>query len=89
MHAQIRRNDINLDEMASWVKQGVLHPFVCRADSCNRREIVFSKLSGLVKHVQAEECAWEVGMLGLERLKGEFDRAWTRKDSVAGGIVGV
>ncbi|PVH95693.1 hypothetical protein DM02DRAFT_659914 [Periconia macrospinosa] len=73
VHAQIRRNEIHLDTMVSWLQEGVLHPFVCRADSCGR--VTFGKLSDLVAHVREDNCGWDVDMLKLEGLKLEFDRA--------------
>ncbi|CAI6332589.1 unnamed protein product [Periconia digitata] len=72
MHAQIRREEINLDTMANWMDEGILQPFVCRADSCGRAS--FSKLSDLVAHVQEDGCEWDVDKLRLDALKTELLR---------------
>ncbi|KAF1955901.1 hypothetical protein CC80DRAFT_81882 [Byssothecium circinans] len=86
IHAQIRRNELNFDleQMTSWVKQGILHPFICRAESCEHK--TFSKLSELVEHFEGRECAWGVERLRLDKLRVEFERVWERRDSVAGSV---
>lgn len=71
VHAQIRRQEISLDTMASWMREGVLLPFICRAEGCNR--VAFSKLSELFEHVQGDGCEWDEERLRLDALKTEFE----------------
>ncbi|KAJ4301683.1 hypothetical protein N0V90_003776 [Kalmusia sp. IMI 367209] len=78
MHVQIRTDRVDLDETASWVKDGLLHPFLCRAPRCGK---VFGHFSSLVLHVESQACGWDVETLRFDLLKEEFGRVCARRDS--------
>ena len=71
MHVQIRSSRVDLGETASWVKEGLLHPFICRAPVCGK---TFGHLSSLVLHVESHACEWDVETLRFDLLKEEFGR---------------
>jgi hypothetical protein len=68
IHAQIRQGRLEMKEMMGWMKDGVLNPYMCRAEGCNKN---FSRFSSLVFHVESGECEWDVTTLGLDRLEKE------------------
>jgi len=76
IHAQIRRNEVNLKETASWISQGVLYPFICRAPGCGK---TFGRLSSLVLHVESHACSWDLDTLRLGLLREEFERKCAEK----------
>ncbi|KAF2645317.1 hypothetical protein P280DRAFT_441671 [Massarina eburnea CBS 473.64] len=89
LHAQIRRNEVNFDIglVATWAAKGIISPFICRAKSCKDKENLFSRFSGLARHVESEECEWNLEEhLKLKQLKEQFDVARSRADSVAGSV---
>lgn len=79
IHAQIRRNTVDLEEMVKWMNQSMLNPFICRAEGCGK---MFPHCSSLVLHVESQACDWDVERLKLDLFKGEFERMCARRDSV-------
>lgn len=71
MHVQIRQNRVDLAETANWVRDGLLHPFVCRARGCGK---TFGHFSSLVLHVESDACQWGLEDLRLDLLVEEFAR---------------
>jgi hypothetical protein len=79
IHVQIRSNRVDVKETVSWMDQGLLHPFICRASGCGK---TFSHFSSLVLHVESQECEWDIERLRLDLVQAEFSRMCARKDSV-------
>lgn len=80
IHVQIRSHRVDLKEMVSWMKEGLLQPFVCRAPGCGK---AFRHFSSLVLHVESQACAWDIETLRFDLLQAEFSRMCARRDSVA------
>lgn len=78
LHAQIRRNEIDLKETTSWMEQGFLRPFTCRKKIC---ESSFARFSELVAHVESGNCVWGIEKLRLDMLGVELAALVRRKDS--------
>ena len=78
IHVQIRSNRVDVKEMVSWMKDGTLQPFICRASRCEK---TFSHFSSLVLHVESQACGWDVEVLRLDLLQAEFERMFSRRDS--------
>ncbi|KAL1597776.1 hypothetical protein SLS60_008263 [Paraconiothyrium brasiliense] len=79
IHVQIRSNRVDLEETVSWMKEGLLRPFICRAPGCGK---TFSHFSSLVLHVESQACEWDIDRLRLDLIQAEFDRMCARRDSV-------
>jgi hypothetical protein len=70
IHAQIRRNDkLDLNELTSWMEEGDMQIFVCRAKGCRQTSSLFS---ALVAHVEEGTCEWTVEKLKLDWLKRDL-----------------
>ncbi|KAH7356074.1 hypothetical protein BKA66DRAFT_428914 [Pyrenochaeta sp. MPI-SDFR-AT-0127] len=68
IHAQVRTNRIKLEELQQWMDEGLLHPFICRAEGCG---MTFGHLSSLVLHCESKACSWDVARLNLAGLEME------------------
>lgn len=79
IHVQIRSNRVNVEETVSWMKDGLLQPFICRASRCGK---TFSSFSSLVQHVESQACEWDVERLRLDLVQAEFSRMCRRRDSL-------
>ena len=73
IHAQIRQGRLDMKEMVGWMKDGILNPYMCRAEGCSK---TFSRFSSLVFHVESGECRWGVERLGLGMLEKEVIAGW-------------
>ena len=69
IHAQIRTGRIAINEVQAWMDDGLLHPFICRADGCPK---TFGHLSSLVLHVESQACGWDIERLNICGLEKEF-----------------
>ncbi|KAK7188210.1 hypothetical protein DPSP01_001755 [Paraphaeosphaeria sporulosa] len=78
IHVQIRSNRVDIGETVSWMKEGLLQPFICRSSGCGK---TFNNFSSLVAHVENQECEWDVEKLRLDLVQAEFRRMCARKDS--------
>lgn len=78
IHAQIRTNRIDLNEVLLWMNKGVLNPFICRDEGCSR---TFGHLSSLIVHCETEECNWDVARLNLPGLQEQLQQLLARRDS--------
>ena len=78
LHAQIRRNEIDLRETTNWMEQGFLRPFACRDENCN---VSFARFSEFVGHVEGGKCRWGIERLRLDMLSVEMAAMLKRKDS--------
>lgn len=62
-----------LKELTSWMKEGAVRPYLCRAEGCKK---TFNRLSSLVYHFENENCEeWGVQRLRLDLLE-EFVIKW-------------
>jgi hypothetical protein len=71
VHAQIRTGRLDVKELLVWIKEGVIQPFVCRADGCLQS---FGRFSSLVYHVESGTCEWDLKRLWLDKLEKEVHR---------------
>ncbi|KAF2010236.1 hypothetical protein BU24DRAFT_428245 [Aaosphaeria arxii CBS 175.79] len=75
-HAQLRSQSIDVETLLSRVSEGIVKPFVCRANGCGKQ---FAELKGLVSHLEEERsCGWDVERLQLGKLMWELDTAYLR-----------
>jgi hypothetical protein len=81
LHAQIRRNEIDLRETTNWMEQGFLKPFTCHNQIC---DAPFARLSELVAHVESGNCVWEIERLRLDLLGADLVAMTKRRDSATG-----
>jgi hypothetical protein len=79
IHAQIRTGRTDLNEVQTWMNDGLLHPFICRAEGCAK---MFGHLSSLVLHMESQACSWGIERLNAPGLEAEFRRVCLRRDSV-------
>jgi hypothetical protein len=78
LHAQIRRNSVDVGETTDWMEQGILKPFTCRNQICDAS---FARLSELVAHVESGNCVWELERLRLDLLGADLVAMMKRRDS--------
>lgn len=78
LHVQLRTGRINLDEMQQWITDGVLNPFICRAEGCAK---TFGRFSSLVLHCESLACGWDVARLNMPGLETEIKTSCLREDS--------
>jgi len=78
LHAQIRRNEVDLKETTNWMEQGFLRPFACRNGVCG---VAFARFSELVAHVESGNCVWGLERLRLDLLRVELAVMLKRRDS--------
>jgi hypothetical protein len=78
LHAQIRRNEVDLQETTNWMDQGFLRPFTCRNEVCGTSYAHFSEL---VAHVEGGNCVWGLERLRLDMLRTELASMLKRRDS--------
>lgn len=83
LHAQIRRDAIDLQETTAWMNQGFLRPFMCRNDACG--DASFARFSELVAHVESGNCVWNMERLRLNKLGRELNALLRRRESEASG----
>jgi hypothetical protein len=79
IHAQIRTGRIDVNEVHTWMQDGLLQPFMCRAEGCAK---TFGHLSSLVLHMESGACSWGIERLNALALEQEFRRVCLRRDSV-------
>jgi hypothetical protein len=75
IHAQIRQGRLDMKEMMAWIKEGALHPYICRGDRCDK---TFGRFSSLVFHIESSSCSWDVERLRLDMLEKEVLRNFGR-----------
>lgn len=80
IHVQIRSNRVDIGETVSWMKDGLLQPFICRGPGCGK---TFNNFSSLVLHIESQDCEWDIEKLRLDLVQAEFHRMCARKDSFA------
>jgi hypothetical protein len=68
-HAALRTGRADVKVVASFMKDGSIRPFICRAAGCGE---TFPRFSSLVFHVENGDCEWDVTTLRLEGLKQQF-----------------
>ncbi|KAH7116227.1 hypothetical protein B0J11DRAFT_510567 [Dendryphion nanum] len=71
LHAQIRQGRFDVQTLVTWMKEGHVHPFVCRAEGCGK---TFAQFRALVHHVSTEECGWNLKILRLDWVEGAIRR---------------
>lgn len=78
IHAQIRTGRIDASEVHEWMHNGILMPFVCRAEDCKQ---TFGHLSSLVLHLESQACEWDIERLNAPGLEILFKGKCLRRDS--------
>jgi hypothetical protein len=77
-HAQIRTGRYDPRELQAWIDQGVLQPFVCRGEGCEKK---FGLMSSLVLHCESRACGWDIARLNMPGLEKEVKQTCMRRDS--------
>jgi hypothetical protein len=77
-HAQIRTGRYDPRELQAWIDQGVLQPFMCRGEGCEKK---FGLMSSLVLHCESRACGWDIARLNMPGLEKEVKQTCMRRDS--------
>lgn len=81
IHAQLRTGRASPKEVHQWMQDGVLQPFICRAEGCQK---TFGHLSSLILHCESHACGWDVPRLNMPGLEEEVRMFCVRRDSGVG-----
>jgi hypothetical protein len=78
IHAQIRTSRVEPKAVCQWIEEGIIQPFVCRDEGCQK---VFGYLSSLVLHCESQACGWDIARLNMPGLEKEVKQSCVRRDS--------
>jgi hypothetical protein len=78
IHAQIRTSRVEPKAVCQWIEEGIIQPFVCRDEGCQK---IFGHLSSLVLHCESQACGWDIARLNMPGLEKEVKQSCVRRDS--------